>query len=329
MSRRFWFQVAPVVAGLALGVVLFVLLLHTVSGARLGSAFSRADYRYIVLAAIPFAAIIWIKVVRWALLFGADAPTFGTLFGALNAGYAVNTLLPLRVGELVAAYWVRDRSGVGMIRTLSTIGLERVSDGLAVFLLLVVTAPTVAFPRRVLLPAVSVGMLLGAALVAMTVLTRAHDAVWLDQRLTRWERGALAPVARVVRQAATGLQTLRDPIAVLRFLAYTALIWSANALLLWLVARAFHLDVPIIAGFLLTGVLYLGMAVPSSPGYIGVFDYLMVLTLGLYGVPHAPAVAAAFAAHVINFVPVTIVGLIYLAHQGWSTTARLLRASPG
>ena len=86
----------------------------------------------------------------------------------------------------------------------------------------------------------------------------------------------------------------------------------------------YGIDVPLLAGFLLTGVLYLGMAVPSSPGYVGVFDYLMVVTLGLYGEPRAASLAAAFAAHVINFVPVTLVGLAYLGRHGYVKTLRFV-----
>src|SRR5206468_11907746 len=121
---------------------------------------------------------------------------------------------------------------------------------------------------------------------------------WLTGLLERLEGSRLRVVAGVLRQALAGLSALRGRSFAL-FVLYTAVIWISNGLLLWLIARAFHLDVPLVAGFLLTGVLLPGMAVPSSPGYIGIFDYLMVLTLGLYGEPHARSVAAAFAAHVI------------------------------
>lgn len=312
--------------GLGIGVGLLALLLRTVSPGRLGQAFAAADYGYVALALIPFVAIVWVKVVRWGLLYGADAPGFSTLFGALNAGYAVNTLTPLRLGELVTAYWVRDHAGIPMARSLSTIALERVSDGMTVLVILIVTAPTVAFPHSLVVPAVTIGLTLSAAIIALGVLSYASatERRWLTGLLDRLEAGRLRVVAGIFRQSLAGLTALRGRSFAL-FILYTAVIWASNGLLLWLVARAFHLDVPLIAGFLLTGVLYLGMAVPSSPGYIGVFDYLMVLTLGLYGEPHARSVAAAFAAHVINFVPVTLVGLAYLGRHGFVKTMRLAK----
>lgn len=309
-------------AGIAFGLFLLIALLRSVDPARFGAAFRQADYLYVLLALIPFCAIIAVKVVRWALLFGTDAPSFSALFGALNAGYAVNTLVPLRLGELVTAYWVRDASGIGMVRVLGTIAVERVTDGFAVFTILLVTAPTVAFPRRLVAPALTLGVLLAVALAVMALIAVTSGS-WLEPLLLRLEGTRARLGASMVRQAVEGLRALRDPSALALYAVYTAVIWGCNAVLLWLVARAFHLDVPLGAGFLLTGVLYLGMAVPSSPGYIGVFDYLMVLTLGLYGAAHDRAVAAALAAHFINFVPVTVVGLIVLGRHGLSRAINL------
>jgi uncharacterized membrane protein YbhN (UPF0104 family) len=94
------------------------------------------------------------------------------------------------------------------------------------------------------------------------------------------------------------------------------------------VLRAFHIDAPLTAGILLTAVLNLGMSVPSSPGYLGVFDFLMVLTLGLYGVHRTPALAAALAFHAIAFVPVTIIGLVYIVRSGLQVTLEMLKKSP-
>lgn len=321
----------PALVGLGLGVVLILLLLRTVSPGRLGDAFGRADWRYLMAAFVPFVLIIWIKVVRWSLLFGSDPPPFRTLFGALNAGYAANTLVPLRMGELVTAYWIRDYARVPMMRSLTTIAVERISDGVSVCILLVLTAPTVAFPSRLVGPAIAVGSVLALALVAVAFLVylSSRERHFIERWLSRWESGPGAVVAGMLRQALEGLAALRDVRSLLLFGIYTAVIWVSNSVLMWLICRAFGLQVPLIAGFLLTGVLYLGMAVPSSPGYLGVFDYLMVITLGLYNQPHALSVAAALAAHAINFIPVTIVGLVYLGRQGFTTSMRLVASGGG
>lgn len=329
LNGRVATRIGLLIGGTGLGVVLIVLLLRSVNLDQLGSDFSNVDYRYLGLAIVPFAANLLFKVPRWGLLFGEDAPSWDTLFGGMNVGYAINALLPLRLGEIVRAYWVRDRAGIGMVQTLSTIALERVSDGVTLFVLLLVMLPTVAFPAKLLGPALLVGALFIAALVVMGTLASGltrqdHPLVAL---LLRLESGKWSLVGRAVRQVVLGLQALRSRRAVALLAAYTLTIWVTNSLLIWLVLRAFHIDAPVSAGFLLTAVLNLGMAVPSTPGYLGIFDYLMVVTLGLYGVHHTPALAAALAFHAIAFVPVTVIGSVYLARAGLEVTWRMVRTS--
>src|SRR5947209_4644030 len=122
-------RLAVLVGGTVLGIVLLVLLLRSVDFDQLGAALSNADFAYLALALIPFLANWLLKVPRWSLLYGEGGPSWDTLFGAINVGYAINALLPARLGELVRAYWVRDRAGTSMVLTLSTIALERVLDG--------------------------------------------------------------------------------------------------------------------------------------------------------------------------------------------------------
>ena len=313
------------------GVVLLVMLLRSVHLDQLAQAFSHVNPEFLLLA-LPFFLVNYLlKVPRWSLLYGSESPSWDTLFGAMNVGYAINTLLPARLGEVLRSYWVRDRSGVSMMRSLSTIALERVSDGVTLVIMLLLTAPTVAFPRRLLGSAVLVGAAFVVVLGVMIVLAfgATDDQHPLSRFLLRLEHGPMAPVARMLRQTIIGLQALRSWSSVLKLVVYTLIIWGANGVLVWLVLKAFHIDIPLTGGFLLTAVLNLGMAVPSTPGYVGVFEYLMVLTLSLYGVPHTNSVAAALGFHAIAFIPATIVGLIYIVRTGFETTAEMVRASAG
>jgi uncharacterized protein (TIRG00374 family) len=318
-------------AGTVIGVLLLVVLLRSVNLSQLGSDFSTVDYRYLGLAVLPFVLNLLLKVPRWALLFGDDAPSWNTLFGAINVGYAVNSLLPLRLGEVVRAYWIRDRAHISMVRTLSTIALERVTDGVTLLIVFLLMVPTVAVPARLVGPALLVGALFIAALLVMIWLAHAlssrrdsHAAVVLR----RIETGKWSVLGRALNQVVMGLQALRSRRRVALLVMYTVLIWATNSLLIWFVLLAFHIDAPPTAGILLTAVLNLGMSVPSSPGYLGVFDFLMVLTLGLYGVHRTQALAAALALHAIAFVPVTIIGLVYIVRSGLQVTLEMLRKSP-
>jgi uncharacterized protein (TIRG00374 family) len=321
-------RILLLLAGMVLGVGLIVYLLRSVNLAQLGASFAHVDYLYLVLTIPFFVANLVLKVPRWALLFGDEAPGFDTLFGAINVGYAVNALLPARLGDLVRAYWVRERAGLGMVRTLSTIALERVLDGITVLALFLVLAPTVALPANVRGSALAAGVVFVLVLVVMIALAYLSNRENQFTRfLRRLEMGRGAIVAHAIRQVAQGLRALHSRRTVALVVLYTLVIWGTNCVILWLVVRAFHIDAPFAAGALGTAVVNLGMALPSTPGYLGVFDYLTVVTLGLYGVARTPALAAALIFHAIAFIPVTVIGIIYIARAGLQVTLQMVRGN--
>jgi hypothetical protein len=52
---------------------------------------------------------------------------------------------------------------------------------------------------------------------------------------------------------------------------------------------------------------------PSSPGYVGTFDYFASLALTAYGAPVAGAAAFAVVTHLMLWAPVTVAGFAALA----------------
>lgn len=69
---------------------------------------------------------------------------------------------------------------------------------------------------------------------------------------------------------------------------------------------------------LLTAVINLGSAIPSSPGFVGTFQWLCVSGMALFGVANAPALAFSIIMQAIWYVPTTVTGLVMLTRVGWS-----------
>jgi uncharacterized membrane protein YbhN (UPF0104 family) len=64
------------------------------------------------------------------------------------------------------------------------------------------------------------------------------------------------------------------------------------------------------------GIIVLAVAVPSSPGFVGVFESFAIVALSVYGVNKDIAAAWAIAYHVVTYIPVTVLGLIYSVRMG-------------
>jgi uncharacterized membrane protein YbhN (UPF0104 family) len=116
-------------------------------------------------------------------------------------------------------------------------------------------------------------------------------------------QGLLADVAR---QAGNGLRGWRG----VEVAALSAVAWSIWALSAWFVASSLGIQLTPLELFFVTAVLNLGVAIPSSPGFIGTYQWLGVSALAVLGVNHAEAFAFSVLMHATWFVPTTLAGTV-------------------
>jgi uncharacterized membrane protein YbhN (UPF0104 family) len=61
-------------------------------------------------------------------------------------------------------------------------------------------------------------------------------------------------------------------------------------------------------------VLQLGVAVPSLPGRVGIFEGLCIVVLAPFGVGYETAFAVGLALHGVTFLPPILLGLFFVWH---------------
>ncbi|MEX2143445.1 MAG: lysylphosphatidylglycerol synthase transmembrane domain-containing protein, partial [Anaerolineales bacterium] len=118
-----------------------------------------------------------------------------------------------------------------------------------------------------------------------------------------------------------GLAPLREPSRFIRIAFWMLLTWLFNVAWYYALMRSFLPEATWLWAFFSIAATSLGVAVPSSPGYIGVFEAAMVLSLAPFGVDPAIALAYALTAHVIYFVMTAVLGIIGFWQQGQSLSS--------
>lgn len=301
------------VSGLSL-----VLLLWNVDWARFWSAMEGADYWWLLPVLGTVGASLWLKVVKWELLLlPLGRLSRINLLYSISVGYLVNTILPGRLGELARSYMLARIEGVSTVAVLSTVALDRILDVVAVALLLAVVLPTTDLPPWV----AQSGLAVGAGGVGLLLLC-------MLLAYPRWRRllvGLItgAPhfpgkelVERSAEALCQGLEGLKGPAALARVAAATGAIWLMTVATAFLAQIVFHINAPIWAAALVVAITNLGMVVPSSPGYVGVYHYLVVLALSAFGVEKEVALGYAVVFHLTWIIPVCLLGVIGLWRRG-------------
>jgi len=68
--------------------------------------------------------------------------------------------------------------------------------------------------------------------------------------------------------------------------------------------------------FFLQAFIALGTAVPALPGFFGVFEYMSVQGLAIYGINRELAATWAIGYHLFSFIPITLIGAYYFTRLG-------------
>jgi len=271
-----------------------------------------------------------LRAYRWQYMVQVLGPThYGAAFRATVIGFAANFLLPGRVGEVLRPYMLAREEHLSATSTFATIILERLFDlatvlvFFAVFLLVFDPRVSPVDPRTfrdIRMGGFTVAVVAVVALVMVFVLAGHPDAA--ARAALRVERVLPARVAhafsRLVHLFVTGLSAVRRPSQLAMAVAWSFPLWLSIGTGIFLVTRAFHIPMPFIGSFVVMTVLAVGVAVPT-PGAVGGFHFFYKLGVtAFYGAQVERAVGAAIVLHAVSFLPVTLLGIIFMARQGLS-----------
>lgn len=281
----------------------------------------RADPVLIIAALLITVSTYAMRAYRWQKLLAPIGPTrFRVAFRTTVIGFAASFLLPGRVGEVLRPFLLARQEGLKATATFATVVVERLIDLATVLTMFGVAVLTVGIDvGPSIRTAGAVAAAASIALIVMLVVLAGHP-----ERLGRLA-GSLAArlpgrlgsaVAGFAQTFAEGLKVMRSPGPLAVALAWSLPLWLSLTFGVWLTSLAFGLTFSFPATFLVMGVLALGVAAPT-PGGTGGFHwaYLYAVTF-FFGANPDAAGAAAIVLHAVSFVPVTLLGLVFMWQDG-------------
>jgi len=316
----------------ALGIVLSAgLLVWTLRGespSDIWAVISRSNVPLLVVAALVATVVFPLRAIRWRVILEPVAPNLpvSQLWRATAVGMMVNNIYPARLGEIARAYALtRETSRVSLTSAVASLAVDRVFDALTLMLLLVAAMLAPEFPRGITIGGQPVQR--AAALFAVGALilfVMLYVIVVFPQYLARLYAamvGRVAPAlvergSTIIHAFSEGLGVLRSPRRFAAVFFWALVHWLVNALAFWIGFKAVGVDVPFSAANFLQGIIAIGVALPSSPGFFGVFEAAAKVGLEVYGVTGGLAVSWAIGYHILSFIPITIIGLYYFARLG-------------
>jgi uncharacterized protein (TIRG00374 family) len=269
-----------------------------------------------------------LRALRWQFLLRPLGPTrLSQAFRTTVMGFAANTVLPLRAGEMVRPYLLARREGLSVPATITTIILERLLDLMTVLVFLglfvVFFDPGLDRVNAAVYKSVKLGGLIGALGSGAVLLVLGLNAVrpvlthrLVDACLRVIPVRFRSRLSALIYGLLDGLAVTRDLTRLAQAIALSFPLWLSIATGIWLVTVAFHMTVPFTGSFLIMALLTVGVAAPT-PGAVGGFhEAFRIGTAVFYGVDNDRAVGAAIVLHAASFIPVTLLGGLFMMQDG-------------
>jgi uncharacterized protein (TIRG00374 family) len=303
---------------LAVGLLILYGLFRTVHPNEVAAAMQGASPGWIALAEVGYLLFILVRGWRWLVILRASAPaaTYADATAVTGIGFALNSVSPFKLGELLRIGTIAPRARIGIGEAGATVVVERVLDVLALLVIAIGAAALAGAGSN------SFGLwtgVIGIALISLAVGVMAYLAVsyptatlaTIDRIVVHLPPRVTTFVDRFAASVLKGFAALRSP----RRLAATGLL----SVLVWLCIvggivaffRALTPQLSLATLILACTIFVVSQAISITPGSVGTYEGFFFVVFGTFGArPAALVTAVAVLSHVGNIAALLLSGAV-------------------
>jgi len=328
--------------GLVVSAVALYFAFKNVPFKALVGYLTTINYLWVVPAVAVALLTFVIRAVRWQLILGGTAAGIGfwQAYHPMMIGFMINCVLPGRAGEVARPIILSKKDKVPFTTGLATVAAERAFDiGLLIAFFAVVLANVRMDPdlvisygkyrlNRGVLEMIAGGMLKASLILVVGIVLLSLDTVqkWIKAAIHKIpsllvgtgqdfkskvrEKLAL-PLIRLVENFAAGFGLVKRPFKIVICILLSFLVWALSALSYYLMALGcpgINLSFLELSAVMIIVCFFI--ALPSVPGFWGLWEAGGVFALSIFGVPAKEAAGMTLVVHAVSVFPVIIAGLI-------------------
>lgn len=305
--------------GILISLVFLYLAFRRVDLREVSDILLKARLDYFVLAIVFTIIALFVRSFRWQVMLSPHQKIKVTsLFQATCFGQMFNNLLPFRLGDLAQAYFLGFREKMSKSMVFSTVILERLMDLVTPTLVVIISSFIFILPgkefggKRFL---VFVAIILTIFFILLIFRKRIQNIIInllpSDSKLRK-------EIERILNSFYSGFYILKHPYKLVGIIGYTFVLWTFYFLTSYVSMLSVGIELSFWPVILATVITTISVAIPSSPGYIGSWEFFAVLGLSLFQINKPQALSYALLYHFTQYATVTLLGLFVLFKTGIS-----------
>ncbi|MDR2017815.1 MAG: flippase-like domain-containing protein [Syntrophobacterales bacterium] len=302
------------VFGFIISAMLLYFSLKGVSFGEILKTFRTAHYGIIFIPLLFVAFAIAGCALRWSKVCGGKVK-FRDTSTALLIGLFVNNVLPARIGEVARGYVLSKRTGLSLTYSLSTVLADRFFDLVGLLAITFLFFPERSLPQDVSKAILLLVLLLIFCITIMLIMSQQKYADRVAQIFHRIKKPFFSNIAHRILEIQENLKRINSPLNLLIFITLSLFTWLSMSTALYFVTLALGVSVNFRYIPFVCALLNMGLTVPTVPGYIGVYQFLLTNLLMIFAVPKTEALSVSILFHATWYIPYNIIGAILLVKE--------------
>lgn len=290
------------IGGLVLGVFFLIWSFSLVNWSSFLSALASVKPALAALSAALLFLSMFLRSVRWHILTGLPLKDQPKVWEATCIGYLGTAIYPAKVGDVMRMLRLQQLTGLGGGLAIGSAIIDRILDGvgLCCLLLLLMFSWNVGLEARQGVLGVAF-LFLVAAVGATVFVVSGHRLRAMFERLSLLGKWG-ARLMRWYEECLAGLQVLRSPRRLILAFFVQGLVSLSEVFACWLLVQSFGWTLPFAAGVVMVVYITVAASLPSSPGYVGLYQIAALFALRPYGIEDSASVAYGTILQVLTLV---------------------------
>ena len=310
--------------GILISVVLLGYLFYDLDFDKFTAEFARFNPWVALPMEVLFLVTIILRALRAQLLFPAEQQQKLTLRSVIESvliGFSATSILPMRAGEIIRPLYLQRKTGVPLVSGIASMFTERIFD-----LVSLLTLATVLFSRIPSAPPFLVTTSKWLALISLCGLSGIIVCAFFGSFAERLARRILTPllpekfsvvIFGLLSQLIGTLGAVKGVKNLLLILAYSFGIWLISGVYYQISTMMLGVEISFLSGLLLTVTIAFAVAAPSSPGFIGTYQFGCALTLtSMLGHSNEFSLAYGLAVHAVQTATLLLVTVLVVGLSG-------------
>ncbi len=306
--------------GIPLSIFFLWLALKGVNFTKALALIKKANYRFVIVTAAVVIADFSMRSLRWRILLAPiKLIKYIELLSTVFISFMANNVLPLRAGEVIRIFLIGQKEEISKTSAVGTIIIERMMDIFAILSLSTLVFMSHPFPNYIR----SMWIIFLAVLVGLIVILyglmyfRNKTLYLLNRFILRFLPDKLEnKIENLINDFINGLEILKKGHHLFLSIVISIGVWSINALAFYFVAQGLGLtQITYTGAILVMTIVTLGISLPSSPGFVGVYEAAGIGACLLLGVEKSRAAAFIMLIHAVQILTILAVGMFFLTRE--------------